>query len=192
VWPLLCESPVQRLRTPGQALRTAADLDVCYPLLSSVVPQVPLSCGPSAAHPGSALPCWTTQRCRSTLELVFDSLARWGPGTTRTWAGRSRHRCIAARSCSASTWPPSVRRPPTSSHTCAPTAPGSGALCSSSASSGPRPTGGGAVATSTAAAPRPPIANESGRRLRWPSLTGRPRSPRTVWRWVECRCRTWR
>jgi hypothetical protein len=37
-------------------------------------------------------PCRTTQPSRSTLELAFDRLVRWGPGTTRTWAGRSQ-RC---------------------------------------------------------------------------------------------------
>src|SRR5829696_2631519 len=42
------------------------------------------------------------QRCRFTLELAFDSLVRWGPGTTPTWAGRSRRRWSGARSCSAS------------------------------------------------------------------------------------------
>jgi diketogulonate reductase-like aldo/keto reductase len=55
------------------------------------------------------------------------TLLRWGLGTTWTWAGRSRHRWNGARSCSASTWPPSVRRPRTSSPTSAPTASGSGA-----------------------------------------------------------------
>jgi hypothetical protein len=110
-WALLCESPVQRFRAPGQALRTAADLQVRYPLLSSVVPQVPPSCGPSAAHPGSERPCRTTQRSRSTLELVFDrwfggDLARPGLGPAdRGAAGavrgaarrRSRHRPRAGR-----------------------------------------------------------------------------------------------
>src|SRR5829696_3588227 len=45
VWPnrfdpvvLLCESSLQRFRSPGQSLRTAADLEVPYPLLSSAVP----------------------------------------------------------------------------------------------------------------------------------------------------------
>jgi hypothetical protein len=56
LWPLPCESPAQQFRAPGQALRTAADLEVRYPLLSAAVPQVPLSRGPSAAHPGSQPP----------------------------------------------------------------------------------------------------------------------------------------
>jgi hypothetical protein len=73
------------------------------------------------------LPCPTTQRSRSTLELAFDTLVQWGPGTTRTWAGRSQHRWSSARSCSASTWPPSASWPPGSTRTSAPTAPGSGA-----------------------------------------------------------------
>jgi hypothetical protein len=32
---------------------------------------------------------------------LFGTLQRWGPGTTRTWAGRLRRRSTAARSCSA-------------------------------------------------------------------------------------------
>jgi hypothetical protein len=71
--------------------------------------------------------CRTTQRSRSNLELMFDTLVRWGHGTTQTWAGRSRLRCSGARSCSASTWPPSRRWPPTSSPISVLTAPGSGA-----------------------------------------------------------------
>ena len=55
---------------------------------------------------GPPRPCWTTQRSRSILELVFDTLVRWGPGTTWTWAGRSRPRWSSARSCSGSTSPP--------------------------------------------------------------------------------------
>ena len=61
------------------------------------------------------------------IELVFDTLGRWGPGTTWTLAGRSRRRWSGARSCSASTSPPSVSWPPRSSPISAPTAPGSGA-----------------------------------------------------------------
>jgi hypothetical protein len=66
-------------------------------------------------------------RIPDRLEQAFDTLLWWGPGTTQTRAGRSRRRCSSARSCLASTWPPSVVRPPTSSPTSAPTAPGSGA-----------------------------------------------------------------
>jgi hypothetical protein len=56
---------------------------------------------------GPPRPCRTTQASRSMLELVFDMLARWGPGTTWTWAGRSRPRWSSARSCSAWTSSPS-------------------------------------------------------------------------------------
>ena len=112
---------------PGGSLRTALTSRFVTPLLSSVVPQVRPSWDPSAAHPDSERPCRTTQRSRSPLELAFDTLARWGPGTTYTPAGRSRRRCSGARSCWVSTWPRSRRRPPTSSPTSAPTAPGSGA-----------------------------------------------------------------
>jgi len=34
------------------------------------------------------------------LRHEFDALVRWGLGTTRTWAGRSRRRWSGARSCS--------------------------------------------------------------------------------------------
>jgi hypothetical protein len=60
-------------------------------------------------------PRWTTQRSRFALELVFDTLVRWGPGTTRTWAGRSRRRWSGARNCWASTCLPSASWPPRSS-----------------------------------------------------------------------------
>jgi hypothetical protein len=136
---------------------TAADLYVCCLLLYFAVPQVPPSCGPSAAHSGCERPHRRTrQRSRFALELVFDTLDRWGPGTTRTWAGRSRHRWSSARSCLASTWPPRASWPPRSTaRMSAPTAPESGASCSLSGSSGPRHTAGAGAATSTADGSRP-------------------------------------
>ena len=99
------------------------------------------------------------------LELVFDTMVGWGPGTTRTWAGRSRRRSTSARSCSASSWPPSARWPQRSSPTSAPTGPGSGASCSWSGNSDRRPTAGAAAATSTADRPRPPLSHQPGRPL---------------------------
>ncbi len=55
------------------------------------------------------------------------TLQQWGHGTTRMWAGRSRRRSTAARSCSASTWPQSAKWPPASSRTSGRTARRSGA-----------------------------------------------------------------
>ena len=108
------------------------------------------------------------------LELVFDTLVGWGPGTTRTWAGRSRRRWSDAPSCSAPSWPPCASWPQRSSPTSAPTARGSGALCSWNANSGPRRTAGGEAAPSTV--------DERVRPQRDPSLRGdrlglRPRRP---------------
>jgi hypothetical protein len=97
------------------------------PPLSAVDRGCPVFRGPARSHIGCERPGHrATQRSRFALEPVFDTLFRWGLGTTRTWAGRSRRRCSGARSCSASTWPPSMRRLPTSSPTCEPTGPGSG------------------------------------------------------------------
>jgi hypothetical protein len=67
------------------------------PLLS---PRCRRVAAPARPTQGSARPRRATQRSRSTLELVFDMLARWGPGTTRTWASRSQRRWSDARSCS--------------------------------------------------------------------------------------------
>jgi site-specific recombinase XerD len=78
-------------------------------------------------RPGHEPQALTPAEYRSTLECVFDSLVRWGPGTTRTWAGRSQRRWSIVRSCSPSTSPPSASWPPRLSRTSAPTAPGSGA-----------------------------------------------------------------
>jgi hypothetical protein len=100
--------------------------------------------------------CCHTQVYGFSVELVFDTLGRWGPGTILAWHGRSRRRWSGARSCSASTWPPSIERPPRSSRTSAPTAPGSGASCSSSGNSDPRHTADGEAATSTVDSSRPP------------------------------------
>jgi hypothetical protein len=61
-WSLPCESPVQRIRGPGEWLQTAADLDVRCPLMSFAIPQGPPSCGPSTAHPGSERPRRTRVR----------------------------------------------------------------------------------------------------------------------------------
>jgi hypothetical protein len=125
----------------------------CCPLLSPRFRRVA-----APARPALALERLrrTTQRCRFAVERAFDNLVRWGLGTTRTWAGRSRRRWSGARSCLASTWPPSVRRPSTSSRTSVPTAPGFGASCSWNASSGQRRTADAAAATSTADEPDPP------------------------------------
>jgi hypothetical protein len=53
---LPCESPVQRFPIPAHRCELVADLEVRYPLLSAAVPQIPLSCGPSAAHSGPERP----------------------------------------------------------------------------------------------------------------------------------------
>ena len=100
-----CRVKAQSRGFPTQVTgcETAVDLYVCCLLLSFAVPQVPPSCGPSAAHPGCEPPHRRTkQHSRFALELVFDTLGWWGPGTTRTWAGRSRRRQSGAPSCSAS------------------------------------------------------------------------------------------
>ena len=107
------------------------------------------------------------------LELVFDTLVGWGPGTTRTWDGRSRRRWSDAPSCSASSWPPSARWPPRLSRTSAPTAPGSGASCSWSGNFDRRPTAGAVAATSTADRPRPPTPHQPGRPLAASMVRGR-------------------
>jgi hypothetical protein len=147
----------------------------CCPLLSPRFRRVAAPARPTQVLSG---PVGATQRCRSLLELVFDRLVRWGPGTTRTWAGRSQHRCSGARSCSTSTWPPSVRWPPTSSPTSAPTAPGSGASCSSSDSSGPRPTSAAEAATLTVDALRPQVCRAHARaRLLSSSASWNPDCP---------------
>jgi len=52
-----------------------------------------------------------------------------GSESAPNWAARLPRRCSGVRSCSASTWPPCARRPPTSSRTSAPTAPMSGVSC---------------------------------------------------------------
>ena len=71
---------------------TAADLYVCCLLLSFAVPQVPPSCGPSAAHTGCERPHHrATQRSRFSPELVFDTLFRVG-----TWHDPDLGRPIAA------------------------------------------------------------------------------------------------
>jgi hypothetical protein len=54
------------------------------------------------------------EECR-VRNIGFDTLVGCGPGTTRTWAGRSRRRWSGVPSYSASTWPPSAGRPPRSS-----------------------------------------------------------------------------
>jgi hypothetical protein len=139
-----------------------ADLVVRCPLLSVAVPQIPPSCGPSAARTGGERP--------PSDYVAFSIRSRTGvryPGSVGTWhdpdlAGQSQRRWSDARSCSASTWPPSTSWPPRSSRTSAPTAPGSGASCSLSGSSGPRPMAGAGAATSTADRPQPPTHSQSG------------------------------
>jgi hypothetical protein len=119
---------------------------------------------PRCPYPDSERPGWTKQPCRFVLEHVFDNLVRWGLGTTWTWAGRSQRHWSGARSCLASTSPPSASWPPRSSRISAPTALGSGASCSLSGSSGPRRTAGAAAVTSTADGSRLAMPNHSGRR----------------------------
>jgi hypothetical protein len=120
---------------------TASGARTDRPALAQVLDQL---------RPGDTLVVWKLDRLGRSLRHLVDTitgLANRGIGfrslqeaidTTTpggklvfhvfaAWAGRSRRRCANVRSCSASTWPPSVRRPPTSSPTCAPTAPGSGA-----------------------------------------------------------------
>ncbi len=41
--------------------------------------------------------CRCTQECGLGLELAFDKLGRWGPGTTKAWDGRSRGAAGAVR-----------------------------------------------------------------------------------------------
>jgi hypothetical protein len=141
----------------SKRLLTSRFVVSCCPLLSFAVRQVPPSCGPTAAHPGSERPRRTTQRSRFAVEPVFDTLGRWGLGTTQTWAGRSRRRWNDAPSYLVSIWPPSASWPPRSSPTSGWTARRSGASCSLSASSGPKPTSAAGAATSTVDALRPQV-----------------------------------
>jgi hypothetical protein len=53
LWPLPCESSLQRNHSPGQSLQTAADLQVRYPLLSTTVPRFRRVAAP--ARPTQAL-----------------------------------------------------------------------------------------------------------------------------------------
>jgi len=67
-------------RPPGSPTgrRRRACRWIRYPLLSSAVRQVPLSCGPQCGPPNCERPRRITQRSRCQSELVFDSLFRWG------------------------------------------------------------------------------------------------------------------
>jgi hypothetical protein len=78
------------------------------------------------------------------------TLPACGRGKRRipTSAGRSQRRLSSARTCSASTWPPSARWPPMSSRTSARTALRSGVSCSLSGDYAPKRLGGGGAATS--------------------------------------------
>jgi hypothetical protein len=97
-------------------------------------------------------PCPTV--FRTLVRLAYRS---WGRGKrmTRPTLGRSPRRWSGAPNSSASTWPPSSRRPPTSNPMSGSTGPRFGASCSSSASSGPRPMGGSEVAISPVAGSEP-------------------------------------
>jgi hypothetical protein len=100
--------------------------------------------------PGAVYPSSNSPKREPSEEKYKELLAVLAVGRLRSrhWSG--------ARSCSASTWQRFARQPPPLSRMSARTAPGSGASCSSSASSDPRPTDGGAAATSTADGPQPP------------------------------------
>jgi len=138
----------------GQAMRLRCE----DPLLTSACRcAVPPMC---PVHPAavSRIPDSFSNLC--SLACRSGDLARPGSGPAdRGAAGTLRG---AARSCSASTWRPSANSPPRSSRTSAPTAPGSGASCSPSGSSGLRRTAGDGAATSTADRPRPPRHSQSG------------------------------
>ena len=97
-------------------------------------------------------PCSTV--LRTPVRLAYRS---WGLGKrmTRPTLGRSPRRWSGAPNYSASTWPPSVRRPPTSNPMSGSTGPRSGASCSSSASSAPKPTAGSEAAISPVAGSEP-------------------------------------
>ena len=70
----------------------AADLYVCCLLLSFAVPQVPPSCGPSAAHPGGERPpsdyAAFSIRSRTSVRC---------PGSVGTWHDPDLGRPIAAQ-----------------------------------------------------------------------------------------------